>query len=361
MIVDIDAHVNEPVEVFERFLEDPYNSRRPRLVKDTFGLTRIIMEGRLYPDPRLRQAHSKKLEGLSLGGIRLGATDPKARIEDLNLEGIDVQVVIGGLGQVLSALRDKDFAAAMARACNNYYADFCAAAPDRLKCMATLPLQDVPASVVEMKRATEELGHIGIVVPPNVNGKNLDHPDFYPLYETAEQLNLPISVHWGNGGYLTAAGVERFDTHLMAHATGHTFEQIIALSCVITGGVVEQFPHLRFAFLEAGCGWLPYWMERLGDHYERRAAEVPLMKKEPVEYLLGGNCYVGTDPDEVMLPAVIETFGDDIILYGSDYPHADSKFPNSVKLLKDRSDVSQVSKGKILSNGAKFLGLEAKQ
>lgn len=360
MIIDSDTHINEPMEAFERFLEEPYTSRRPRLIKDTFGLTRILLEGRLYPEPRLKQAHSKKLEGASLGGVRPGATDPKARVGDLDLEGIDVQVVIGSLGLALSALPDKDFAAAMARACNNYYADFCGAAPDRLKCMATLPLQDVPASVVEMERATRDLGHIGITLPPNVNGKNLDHPDFHPIYETAERLNLPVSVHWGNGAYLTAAGVERFDTHFMAHAFGHPFEQMIALTSVICGGVIEQFPRLRFAFLEAGCGWLPYWMQRLQEHYERRTAEVPLMKKEPVEYLLSGNCYLTTEPDEVMLSAVIEAFGDDFILFGSDYPHTDSKFPDSVKFVRERSDILEVSKEKILSNGSKFLGLETK-
>jgi len=360
MIIDSDTHINEPMDVFERFLEEPYTSRRPQLLKDTFGFTRIILEGRLYPEPRLKQAHSKKIEGTNLGGVRPGAADPKARVADLDLEGIDVQVVIGSLGLALSALPDHDFAAAMARACNNYYADFCSVVPDRLKCMATLPLQDIPASVAEMNRATRELGHVGIIMPPNVNGKNLDHPDFYPIYETAEQLNLPIAVHWGNGAYLTAAGVERFDTHFMAHAFGHPFEQIIALTCLICGGVIEQFPRLRFAFLEAGCGWLPYWMQRLHEHYERRTAEVPLMKKEPVEYLLSGSCYLAAEPDEGMLPAVIDAFGDDFILFGSDYPHTDSKFPDSVKFVRERDDVPEASKEKILSNGARFLGLEAK-
>jgi len=221
--------------------------------------------------------------------------------------------------------------------------------------MATLPLQDIPASIVELRRAIRELGHTGMVLPPNVNGKNLDHPDFYPLYEAAQQLDLPIGVHWGNGAYLTAAGTERFNTHFMTHAFGHPFEQMIALTCIICGGIAEQFPRLRFAFLEAGCGWLPYWMHRLREHYERRTAEVPLMKKEPLEYLLGGSCYITTEPDEVMLPAVIEEFGDDYILFGSDYPHSDSKFPNAVKFLRGRSDIAETSKQKILSNGVKFL------
>jgi predicted TIM-barrel fold metal-dependent hydrolase len=102
-------------------------------------------------------------------------------------------------------------------------------------------------------------------------------------------------------------------------------------------------------------------MQRLHEHYERRTLEVPLMKKEPVEYLLSGSCYLAMEPDEVMLPAVIKTFGDDFILFGSDYPHTDSKFPESVKFVRGRTDISEASKEKILSNGAKFLGLDAER
>jgi hypothetical protein len=358
MIVDSDTHINEPMEVFEQYLEEPYTSRRPKVIKDTLGLTRLVLEGRLYPEPRLKQAH-KEVEGLRMGGIQPGAADPQARLGDLDLEGINVQVIFGSFGLGLSALPEKDFAVAMSRACNNYYADFCRTNPGRLKCMAALPLQDIPASVQELRRATQELGFIGVALPPNVNGKNLDHPDFYPIYEAAQQLNVPIGIHWGNGAYLNAAGTERFDTHFMAHLIGHPFEQMIAIACIICGGVIEQFPRLRFAFLEAGCSWLPYWLDRMHEYYERRAAEMPLMKREPIEYFQSGSCYISTEPDERMLPAVIAAVGDDYILFGSDYPHTDSKFPNAVKWLRQRTDISEASKEKILVNGARFLGLEA--
>lgn len=361
MIIDSDTHINEPMEAFEKFLEEPYNSRRPRVIKDTFGLTRIVLEGRLYPDPRLKQAHSKKIEGADMGGIHAGAKDPKARVGDLDLEGIDIQVIFGSLGLAISALPDKDFAVAMSRACNNYYADFRNVNPDRLKCMATLPLQDIPASLEELKRARQELGQIGLMLPPNVNGKNLDHPDFYPIFEEAQELNLPIAIHWGNGAYMNAAGVERFDNHFMTHLIGHPFEQMIALACIMCGGLLELFPRLRFAFLEAGCGWLPSWIDRLHEHYERRTAEMPLMKQEPIDYLRSGRCFFATEPDERMLPYVIRELGDDLILFGSDYPHTDSKFPNSVKWIRERKDISEASKEKILSkNGLRFWDLEAK-
>jgi hypothetical protein len=346
------------MEAFEKFLEEPYNSRRPRIIKDTFGLTRIVLEGKLYPDPRLKQAHSKNIEGTRMGGIQPGAADPRARVGDLDLEGIDVQVIFGSLGLALSVLQDKDFAVAMTRACNNYYADFCSVNPQRLKPMATLPVQDIPSAVAEMKRAVRELGHIGITLPPCVDGRNLDDPYFYPIYETAQEMNIPIAIHWGNGAYLPAAGGERFHSHFMTHAFGHPFEQMISLTCIICGGVIEQFPKLRIAFLEAGCGWLPYWMQRLHEHYERRTAEVPLMKREPVEYLLSGSCFISAEPDEVMLPAVIDEFGPEIVMFGSDYPHTDSKFPNTVRFVRERSDIAETVKETILTNGARWLGLK---
>jgi hypothetical protein len=293
-------------------------------------------------------------------GVPEGASDPRARIQDLDLEGIDVQVVFGNLGLTISALSDQDFAVALSRACNDYYADFCRSSPNRLRGMATLPLQDIPASIAEMKRAINELGHSGVAMPPNVNGKNLDHPDLYPLYQVAEDLDVPIGVHWGNGTYLRAAGGERFDTHFMTHVFGHPFEQMIATACVICGGIVEQFPSLRFAFLEAGCGWLPYLMQRLHEHYERRGAEMPLMKKDPLEYIASGSCYFGTEPDETMLPAVIDLIGEEFLLFGSDYPHSDSKFPNSVKWMRERSDIAETARQKILSeNGMRFMGFGA--
>lgn len=359
-VIDADAHVNEPVDAFEHFLEDPYKARRPILIKDTHGLNRILMEGRLYPDPRLRQAHTERVEGKDLGGAREGAYDSEARLNDLDRDGIDIQVVYGSLGLAISSIEDRDFAVAMARACNDYYAHFCSVNPQRLKCMAALPVQDVDAAVSELRRAVEELGHLGGTVPPNVGGKNLDHHDLSPLYEEAQRLDVPLSVHWGNGSYLTAAGWERFATHFMAHATGHPFEQMIALASVVCGGVLEEFPGLRVGFLEAGCGWLPFWVERLEEHYERRSAEMPRMKKEPLEYISNGSCYFTTEPDERWLPTALQAVGEEAIFYASDYPHTDSKFPESVRTVREREDLGEETKAKLLSsNAARFYGFDA--
>lgn len=359
MIIDGDAHVNEPIDVFEEFLEEPYRSRRPQLIKDTLGLTRIMLEGRLYPDTRLRQAHSEKVEGTKLGGTHPGASDRDARMDALAEEGFDAQVIFGSLGLALSTIRDADFRVAMSRACNDYYAYFCGVAPERLKCMATLPLPDVDSAVEEARRAVEELGHVGVTVPPNLDGTNLDDPSLEPLYAEVERLGVPLAVHWGNGSYLHAAGTERFDTHFMVHAIGHPFEQMIAVSSILCGGVLERYPGLRVAFLEAGCGWLPYWIERLDEHYERRGAEMPQLVREPSSYFTEGRCYVSAEPEEALVPALIDMLGPECVFFASDYPHSDSAFPESVRIVEERDDLTDEQKARILgANAAELYGIK---
>jgi predicted TIM-barrel fold metal-dependent hydrolase len=352
IVVDADAHVNEALPELAQHFDAAYRERTPFVIKDTKGLTRILMEGRLYPEPRLRQAHSKRVEGKDLGGIQAGASDALARLGDLDTEGIDVQVVYGSLALSVTTIADTGFAIALAQALNDYYAAFCVAAPSRLRAMAVVPLQDVDAAVTELRRAVEELGLLGATVPPNVAGRNLDRPEFDPLWAEAQRLDVPVSVHWGNGAYVPAAGNERFDTHFMSHATGHPFEQMIAMASVVCGGLLERFPTLRFGFLEAGCGWVPYWVERLEEHYERRSAEMTAMRRSPREYLAEGRCFVTAEPDEALLPLAVETLGADALLFASDYPHTDSKFPYAVKSLRERDDVNESVKAKVLGDNA---------
>src|SRR6266511_4819831 len=89
-------------------------------------------------------------------------------------------------------------------------------------------------------------------------------------------------------------GESTFQTHCMTFP----FEAMINVLDFVTGGVLELFPRLRIAFMESGIGWVPYWMDRLDEHYERRAREVPLCKKPPSEYMRSEQCFFSSDPDE---------------------------------------------------------------
>ena len=106
---------------------------------------------------------------------------------------------------------------------------------------------------------------------------------------------------------------------------------MIGVMCIIGGGVLEKFPKLRVAFLEAGAGWVPFWMERLDEHYEYMQAAVPLLTMPPSEYIRQRDVFFSFEPDETTLPYVMDFIGDDRLVFASDYNHGDCKFPNVVK------------------------------
>ena len=355
-IIDADGHVGSTAETWDRYLEKPFREFGPRIVKDNRGSERWMVEGILYPKPE--GIASGQPEGIRGSMLHPGVSDPVARLKDMDSEGIDLAVVFGNLPELtLAAVRNKALAAAMARAYNNWVVDYCKADPRRLKAVAVLPLQDVEASVVELRRAAQELGLVAAMLATNVYGKDLDHPDFLPVFAEAERLGVPLAVH-GAPSTGSFAGAERFENYFYTHSVAHPFEQMISSMCIICGGILERFPRLRVAFLESGVGWVPYWLDRLDEHYEHRAALVPNIKRRPSEYVDSGRVWFFCEPEDPTLPYVAERYPDAIV-FTSDYPHWDAKFPGAVSSLADRSDLSVELKQKILSkNAARFYGFK---
>ena len=129
---------------------------------------------------------------------------------------------------------------------------------------------------------------------------------------------------------------------------------------MVYGGIAERFPRLRVAFLECGVGWVPYWLERMDEEWEKRGAvEAPLCRERPSDYVQNGRWYFATEPEEHMLPYVLDLIGEDKVLFASDYPHWDGMFPNVVSTIRERSDISQQAKEMILGGNARtFYGWE---
>jgi uncharacterized protein len=367
-VIDADGHVAEHEVDWAARLDPAYRERAPRILEIS-GRNRCLVEGRVYPIPEGPGQGNSGPFSPDMDWSRLyraGMWNPQARLADMDQEGIDVAVLFGTyIGLTLPNLADPGLAVAVARAYNDWLAEFCAAAPDRLKGVALAPLQDVPAAIAELERATSRLGHVTTMLPTNLHGKNLDHPDFYPFYDAAQSLGVPLSVHAGvghnglAGHYGTQnAGTERFDRFFFTHLVAFPFEQMIATACVVCGGVLDQFPRLRVGFFEAGVGWLPYWLQRMDEHYERLSPQVPLLTRPPSEHVRSERFFMSCDPDEETLPDVVVRVGEDHILYASDYAHWDSNFPNSVRYIAENPGLSETAKAKILGgNAARFLGL----
>ena len=197
---------------------------------------------------------------------------------------------------------------------------------------------------------------VGMVTPQHIRDKNLDHPSFDVVWRTAEELGVPVCVHGGGQAIdQVPIGVERWKTRLEVHAFTHPVGQMLAVMAFTVGGVLARFPQLRVAFLEANTGWLPFWLERLNEHWELMPEQAPGIDRKPSEYVLDGNCFISCEPDEHMLRQVIELIGDARIVYASDYYHWDCSFPDTVKLIAERNDISDASKKRILGDNATVL------
>lgn len=354
--IDADGHVEEAHIDWRARLPQQYRAMAPERRPGKDGHVRLFIEGKAWPKPTG--------PALGVGGPysrphprRAGMTDPRARLSDMDSEGIEIGVLFGGsFGGSIPALEASGLAIALARARNSWLAEYCSENPARLKGVAVLPLQDIAAAAAELKRAVTELGFVGAALLPNLRGRHPGDPYFFPLYDEAERLNVPICVHMFLGRYGSeATGTPRFDRFFYSHLFGHVFEQMIALSVIIGEGVLDRFARLRFVFLEAGCGWLPYWFYRLDEHEEVLGAQVPALKAKPSSLLGRGQLFFSCEPDETELSRVVEVVGDDCIVFASDYSHFDSHFPGAAEPIVKHPKLSEQSKQKILVDNAKRL------
>ena len=275
-------------------------------------------------------------------------------IEDMDVEGIQLTVTYPTMGLNLCLVPQSDLQKALARAWNDYIGEIQQQNP-RMKGVATVSLKDVPAAVEELNRAVNKWRHPGVMLHTHGHKKNLGAEEFWPLYAEAERLGIPVCFHGNSWG---AEGQDRWETFLQAHTVSFSFEIMQAFLGILTSGVLERFQNLKVGFFEAGCGWLPYWLDRIDEHYERRSEEAPLLKAKPSEYVAGGRVYVSFDPDDAMLPYCMDRFGDDMWLFAADYPHWDTIWPNATREVRERTDITDAQKRKVFfDNCNRFYGL----
>jgi uncharacterized protein len=329
-IIDADGHVTETWEQIARHLEMPYRNR-PLLTS-------------FFP----QDGWDRRL----IGTKGNWAGDGKAWVEALDAGGMSMAVLFPTLGLFMPFLRDAEWAVVLCRAYNTMlYRDLTSQSP-RLKGVALLPLQDPPAAARELERCVGELGLVGAMVSAD-SYYLLGHARFDPIYATAQRLGVPIGVH-AAGTDMGAAGHEPFPKFIQAHTCSHAFAQMRQITSMIFDGIPERFPELTIAYLEAGSGWVPYFLQRMDEEWEKRGhAEAKLLRKSPTDYVRQGRIYFSCEADEPLLPQALAYVGDDRIMYASDFPHWDHSYPKSVKELAERPDLSDDQKRKIFAENAR--------
>jgi len=332
-IIDCDAHVLEPADLWQNYLEPKYRDRAIR-IEESDGVEKLIIGEEVVLQgvvAGLGGAEDSKVELFS--GKRsyvrdnpADSYDPSARLSRMDDWGIQRSVLFPTICILPFPTEDQELANAYCRAYNNWIAEFCQAQPDRLTPVAVVNWHDVEEASRELERCLK-LGFRGLFVPPEtVDGKRPGDPHFDPLWTQCQEADIPgcfhVIVRFGGAALPFAAWHETSPGPVFSFGLGGTGQLIPALTSVIADQLFERLPRLKVVSVEAGCGYAPYLMDRLDAKYQAFSEILPL-KRRPSEYIRE-NCYFVAEQGERTIGMALELVGEDRIMWGSDYPHVDS-------------------------------------
>ena len=384
-VVDADGHILEPKDVWENYLESKYSGRGIYFRSTPHGGEYLEIDGRArggqdardrrglgllggvggYPEKDGSRARHMRAEIMYEESAPPGAMDPHQRVEVLDQEGIDIAFIYPTIGILWeSDVNDPDLDAALCRAYNNWLVDFCKPYPDRLYAVAHISILDVEGAVAEMERMAS-LGAKGFFLRPDlVNGRTLGHPAYDPLWAAAQEMELPIAPHVVTHNLPMTEWVDTMNpmtpgvgfggpTTLVFGFTYLSLPIVASFTAMMTAGVFERFPRLKFVILECGGGWLAHWLERMDTKYEVSRSHSPL--KEKPSFYFRRQCAVSVDPDEKTIVAMSELLGEDKLVWASDFPHIDAEYGVVGELKENMAGLSATAQRKILGENAARL------
>ncbi|MEL0106636.1 MAG: amidohydrolase family protein [Rhodospirillaceae bacterium] len=281
--------------------------------------------------------------------------DPAARIEDMDLEGVDVNLTLpSGWFGTFTSDDDIELEAAMYRAYHEWMNDYCGAYPDRLGGVILACARDVAGSVKEIKKWGTSRWAWGVMVYAPV-GMPLDHPDLEPVWKAAADHDLCVALHtFTVMPPYAPGGLDNWENLFLQRSASHPWCGMRNMASLIGSGLMDRYPDIRIGTLEAGHSWLPFWMARTDEHYHTIRTALPEdLQHKPSDYVLSGRYFQSIEIPEgdKLTNAIMDLIGDDVLMYASDYPHGESWFPKSVETVLGW-DMSEERKRKLFWDNA---------
>lgn len=344
--IDADAHVIECEKTFE-YIDPEYHDYKPRvMVQKSENVVELdnegvaaqkeywVIDGRLQPkEGNIGRNTSKESREMADVNVRL------AHMDELD---IDVQVLYPTVF-LRAWTQDPTAEFAICKSYNRWLADIWSQAPERLKWVVMPPLLSMARTMEELDFAKEN-GAVGIFLRGLECERRLDNPYFFPLYEKAQELDMPICFHSGNNSfrvrdiYATEGGFGRSKLPVIA-----------AFHSLLMNDIPAKFPNLRWGFIEVSAQWIPYVINDLGLRFKRKGR--PMSDT----ILRDNNFYVAcqaTDELDYILPYA----GEDQLVVGTDYGHADTSSEiEALRMVKEDGKVSAAVADKILGANARAL------
>jgi len=351
LMVSADTHANEPADLWAKRIEPEYRDRIPRIETDAKGDMWNVVEG--YRPTKIRIA---AMVGQDKERNGSGATI-EGRQADHKRDGIDAEVIFPNKGLAMWATPDPVFAMAQCRVWNTWAWEFYGPNNDTMSPMAALGTGDIPGTLAEIERVAK-LGFRGLTLPckpifgsHDVDDPNYNLPLYDPMWALLEEVNLPITFHVSTGRDPRASkGNGGAVINYVSHSLSPTIEPMANLC---SSGVLERFPKIKFALIEAGIGWIPWALEAMDEAYRKHHFWVrPKLQGLPSDYFKQHGA-AAFQEDPVGL-ALVEQFGlTDNMMWANDYPHHEGTWPHSAAAIeRTMSGIGEETRAKILGLNA---------
>lgn len=373
-VYDSDTHVNPAANILDQYVDLAFRPRLPELepYRHQFGeaaqgsarlqqyrvgtkfYRRIL--GNADPSPDFT-GRSTTWKGSKPARPRVQDDAVENRLQDMDDEGTDVHFLIPTGWLSVVGLDDVTLEVGLIRAYHRYMADFCGQFPTRLTGLIVASTRDVDAAVQEIRQWGTSTWAVA-VLPLLSMHTPVDHPALEPIWKAAQEHDLAIVHHsftW-NPPYFPGYQ-DLWDNIFLGRLASHPWGAMRFVAAFIGAGIMDRYPELRMGVLECGYGWLPFWGNRM-DGQATYVGGIPQLKHRPSEYLTSGRFFCSLDihEGEEIFNSVTSILGDEILMFSTDYPHAECLFPDSVDRVLSWSSLKPETQQKLLwDNATRFF------
>jgi uncharacterized protein len=336
-VISADSHMTEPADLWVERLDRKYRDVAPRVVLNEEGKRPVwLFVGPGIPPTPVAGLFSAGKRGAELRehfqhgyeAARPSGWDPVERIKDQDIDGVAAEVLYSSLGLKVFSVDDPELQLACLKVYNEWLAEFCRHDPKRLLGVGLYSLDALP-DVSEVERCAR-MGLKGILIlATDTYTTPYSDKRFDPLWRACAEQGLPVSLHKPLVSGMTVTAAMPTAADLQIHVV-HIVEQ--CMTRMVYGGIFERFPKLRVVSAENDVGWVANWAHRL-DHVHSMIGVRERLPMLPSEYVRR-NVWA-TFQDDPLGPGTWRFFGADNFMWASDFPHTDSTFPNSRKVIEE--------------------------
>jgi predicted TIM-barrel fold metal-dependent hydrolase len=370
-LISADSHIVEPPDLYSSRIDARFRDRAPRMERrrtpagreydawvingmQVGTLGAVMQAGQRFEDP-------SQIDFLGMWeDVRKGAYDPQAMLAENEEDGVWGSCLQPSQGLFWYRIPDSELLTEICRVYNDWIAEFCRADPQRLKGIAMLNVDDVAVGVRELERA-KKLGLVGAFIPVSpLPERPYRDPVYDPLWAIAQDLSMPLLLHIATNRSGVPGCEFTMDVSELTGAGRSTTDHWVrySLSAMVFAGVFDRFPRLKVGSVEHETAWIPHWLKQMDFTYRERPVFTKGWKSKegmlPSDYWRR-NMFVEFMEDDLGVE-LREHIGVDNMLWGSDYPHAESTWPRSRDFL-DRifAGVGEEERRKITSDNAAQL------